>query len=81
MEKAEARAQAAVILGGVVETNPRRAEARLKHRSYLEVQRRLRQRWGPLSQCQSAWKRMPIHTLDLNEPIREEPLFMLIDRE
>jgi Arm domain-containing DNA-binding protein len=50
MEKAEARAQAAVTLGSVVELYLSRAETRLKPRSFLEIRRHLRSHWGPLSQ-------------------------------
>ena len=50
MEKIERRAQAALTLGSVVEVYLSRAEARLKPRSFLEVQRHLRQHWGPLAE-------------------------------
>ena len=50
MEKSELRAQAAVTLGSVVDLYLPLAEARLKPRSFQEVQRHLRLHWKPLSQ-------------------------------
>ena len=49
-EKSELRAQAAVTLGSVVDLYLPLAEARLKPRSFQEVQRHLRVHWKPLSQ-------------------------------
>ena len=49
-EKSELRAQAAVTLGSVVDLYLPLAEARLKPRSFQEVQRHLRLHWKPLSQ-------------------------------
>ena len=49
-EKSELLAQAAVTLGSVVDLYLPLAEARLKPRSFQEVQRHLRQHWKPLSQ-------------------------------
>ncbi len=49
-DKAEARAQASITLGGVAEDYlARHASKRLKPRSLLEVERHLRRHWAPLA--------------------------------
>jgi hypothetical protein len=50
MEKFERRSQAAVTLRVVVESYLAVAERRLKPRSFAEVDRHLRQHWGPLAE-------------------------------
>jgi integrase len=47
-ERAEARARAAVTFGIVVERYLINAKARLKRRSFEELERHLRKHWGPL---------------------------------
>jgi integrase len=54
IQKAEARAQAAVTLGSVVGMYLTRARGRLKLRSYSEVERHLNKHWGPLSEMSLA---------------------------
>jgi integrase len=54
IQKAEARAQAAVTLGSVVGMYLTRARERLKLRSYFEVERHLKKHWGPLSEMSLA---------------------------
>ncbi|SEE28090.1 protein of unknown function [Rhizobiales bacterium GAS191] len=50
MQKGEARAQAAVTLGGVVELYLPRAERKLRASSYAETRRYLKEHWKPLSE-------------------------------
>ena len=50
MEKVKVKAQAALTLGRVVDSYLTQAEARLKPRSFVEVERHLRNHWSPLSE-------------------------------
>lgn len=56
LEKNEARAKASTTLGAAADRYLDRSKRRLKPRSYLEVERHLRQHWSPL-------KEIPLHSI------------------
>jgi integrase len=67
MQKAEARAQAAVTLGSIVDLYLPRAERKLKPSSYVDTRRYLKEHWKPLHEMALANVKRPNVAAQLNK--------------